>query len=53
MLIKKERKRWMGWLIFVIPALGRLMQENYCEFKASLGYVVNFRSNEITENNLH
>lgn len=28
----------------VIPAHENLNQENYCKFKASLGYMVNFKS---------
>lgn len=36
-------EKWAGVLLMaIISALGRLRQENYLEFKASLGYTVSF-----------
>ena len=32
------------WLASVALALGRVRQENHCEFAVSLGYMVNYRT---------
>lgn len=31
---------WTWWISSIIPALGRLKQEDHCKFKLSLGYTV-------------
>jgi hypothetical protein len=38
----KAKCNWVWWCMLVIPALGRLRQEDL-EFKASLGCIVNLR----------
>lgn len=35
--------RWVCWLTSEIPGLGKLGQENYSEFKYSLGHIVTYR----------
>lgn len=41
-LTLKYKMSWMWWQVSVIPALGRQKQEDLCEFKYILVYIMNF-----------
>jgi hypothetical protein len=45
-----EDGNWVWWLTFVIPALGRLRQEEH-KFKARLGYIVRSCLKQLKKNN--
>lgn len=40
----KDKMHMQAWRYMpIIPALGRLRQEDFCEFEVSLGYIVHSR----------
>lgn len=48
---KKNPARYNG-TVHITPALGKLRQENCCEFKASLSYIMNVNPTGLQNDNL-
>ena len=38
--VRRTNGSWLWWHILLIPALGKQRQAEFCEFKASLVYIV-------------